>query len=164
MKCHLGISLPVFATLIDAALHIDTNGWSWNEGICFLITLNLGLVCSSEFGPDMNCWLDASAYWNIIKLCREVWFSPLPWARTFVGAALAKNHGTTGCRPKTENRILRWTQTCIEMRYQQQMHLKEDRWSSPSASFHAATERALTSGHRLLSACEQYEFGHKETK
>jgi hypothetical protein len=37
-----------------------------------------------------------------------------------------------------------------EMRYQQQMHLKEDRWSSPSADFHAATGKALTSGYRLF--------------
>ena len=36
-----------------------------------------------------------------------------------------------------------------EIRYQQPMHLKEDRWSSPSASFHAATGIALTSGNRL---------------
>ena len=51
--------------------------------------------------------------WNyIIALCREDRFSLLPWARTFVRAARAKNHGANGCRPKTKNRILRCIQEC----------------------------------------------------
>ena len=53
-----------------------------------------------------------SIIYSIIALCREDRFSLLPWARTFVRAARAKNHGANGCRPKTKNRILRCIQEC----------------------------------------------------
>ena len=102
--------------------------------------------------PGSTCMLVISCilayvYVGILRSAERIGFSLLPWARTFVRAARAKNHGTNGCRPKTKNRI---SAMHPEMRYQQQMRLKEDRWSSPSADFHAATGKALTSGYRLF--------------
>ena len=59
---------------------------------------------------------------NYIALSREVQFSFLPWAQTFVIAAQVENHGTSSRGPKKKNDIL-----AMDPEMYQQMYFKDDR-------------------------------------
>ena len=106
---------------------IPLGSWTWWHGPPILLIRVRGEAWQSGWlrgttsdGLEFHGWVDGYISFiyiylcicRDIALCREDRFSLLPWARTFVRAARAKNHGTNGCRPKTKNRILRCIQKC----------------------------------------------------